>query len=160
MGFTVYLNHDFCKDSRSLITLSQNFPEPEPICRVRCEKNQSNKKNTKQGRGFKHFLLSSLFGEDSHFDYYFSDGLVQPPTRKRAAIFCEKKSSFFFVDPLIKLKLRLGFNGVQAQELMIAYGCSFTGAGCCANTPAAFTNLTIVQSRTSFQDVDKARGPT
>ena len=26
------------------------------------------------------FLCSSLFGEDSHFDSYFSDGLVQPPT--------------------------------------------------------------------------------
>ena len=30
-------------------------------------------------RGFK-YLLSSLFGEDSHFDTYFSNGLVQPPT--------------------------------------------------------------------------------
>ena len=29
--------------------------------------------------GFKHFLFSSLFGEDSHFDKYFSNGL-QPPT--------------------------------------------------------------------------------
>ena len=30
--------------------------------------------------GFKYFLCSPLFGEDSHFDSYFSDGLVQPPT--------------------------------------------------------------------------------
>ena len=30
--------------------------------------------------GFKHFLLSPLFEEDSHFDSYFSNGLVQPPT--------------------------------------------------------------------------------
>ena len=29
--------------------------------------------------GFKYFLVSSLFGEGSYFDY-FSDGLVQPPT--------------------------------------------------------------------------------
>ena len=29
--------------------------------------------------GFKYFLLSPLFGEDSHFDKYFSDGL-KPPT--------------------------------------------------------------------------------
>ncbi len=26
-------------------------------------------------------VCSPLFGEDSHFDLYFSDGLVQPPTR-------------------------------------------------------------------------------
>ena len=32
------------------------------------------------GSGFKYFLLSSLFGEDSHFDEYFSNGL-KPPTR-------------------------------------------------------------------------------
>ena len=32
------------------------------------------------GGGFKYFLCSSLFGEDSHFDSYFSNGLVQPPT--------------------------------------------------------------------------------
>ena len=32
------------------------------------------------GGGFKYFLFSPLFGEDSHFDSYFSKGLVQPPT--------------------------------------------------------------------------------
>ena len=32
------------------------------------------------GGGFKHFSFLPLFGEDSHFDEYFSDGLVQPPT--------------------------------------------------------------------------------
>ena len=31
--------------------------------------------------GFKHFLFSPLLGEDIQFDKYFSDGLVQPPTR-------------------------------------------------------------------------------
>ena len=31
------------------------------------------------GGGFKYFLFSSLFGEDSHFDEYFSKGL-KPPT--------------------------------------------------------------------------------
>ena len=31
------------------------------------------------GGGFKYILFSPLFGEDSHFDYYFSDGL-KPPT--------------------------------------------------------------------------------
>ena len=30
--------------------------------------------------GFKDFLCSPLFGEDSHFDSYFSNGL-KPPTR-------------------------------------------------------------------------------
>ena len=32
------------------------------------------------GGGFKDFLFSPLFGEDSHFDSYFSKGL-KPPTR-------------------------------------------------------------------------------
>ena len=32
------------------------------------------------GGCFKYFLFSPLFGEDSHFDSYFSDGL-KPPTR-------------------------------------------------------------------------------
>ena len=32
------------------------------------------------GGGFKYFLFSHLFGEDSHFDEYFSKGL-KPPTR-------------------------------------------------------------------------------
>ncbi len=36
----------------------------------------------KRGGGFKYFLFSSLLLEDFHFDYYFSTGLVQPPTRK------------------------------------------------------------------------------
>ena len=31
------------------------------------------------GGGFKYVLFSPLFGEDCHFDYYFSDWLVQPP---------------------------------------------------------------------------------
>ena len=33
------------------------------------------------GGCFKYFLFSPLLGEDSHFDSYFSRGLVQPPTR-------------------------------------------------------------------------------
>jgi len=38
--------------------------------------------NEKLGGGNSNiFLFSPLFGEDSHFDYYFSDGL-KPPTRK------------------------------------------------------------------------------
>ena len=35
----------------------------------------------KLGGGFNYSLFSPLFGEDSHFDSYFSDGL-KPPTRK------------------------------------------------------------------------------
>ena len=45
----------------------------------------------KLGGGFKDFLVSSLFGEDSQFDYYFSNGL-KPPTRKAAP-------EFFVSDP-------------------------------------------------------------
>jgi len=33
------------------------------------------------GGGFKYLLFSSLFGEYSDFESYFSDGLVQPQTR-------------------------------------------------------------------------------
>ena len=38
------------------------------------------------GGGFKHFLCSSLFREDSHFDQYFSDGL-KPPTSLQLVCF-------------------------------------------------------------------------
>ena len=37
--------------------------------------------HTQLGGGLKHFLCSSLLGEDSHFDEYFSNGL-KPPTRQ------------------------------------------------------------------------------
>ena len=33
------------------------------------------------GGGFHYCLTSPLFGEDFQFDTYFSNGLVQPPTR-------------------------------------------------------------------------------
>ena len=46
---------------------------------------QKRAKYSKLGGGFKYFLCSSLFGEESHFDLNFSNGLVQPPTRKRGA---------------------------------------------------------------------------
>ena len=36
-------------------------------------------RNIQLGDGFKHFICSPLFGEDSHFDLYFSGGL-KPPT--------------------------------------------------------------------------------
>ena len=32
------------------------------------------------------FIFIPKFGEDSHFDQYFSNGLVQPPTRKKVFI--------------------------------------------------------------------------
>ena len=37
--------------------------------------------NKRLGGGFKYFFCSPLFGEDSHFHEYFSDGL-KPPTRR------------------------------------------------------------------------------
>jgi len=39
---------------------------------------------TKLGGGFKYFWFSPQFGEDSHFDKYFSGGL-KPPTSKGCA---------------------------------------------------------------------------
>ena len=41
------------------------------------------------GGGFKYFLFSPLFGEDSHFDKYFSKGL-KPPTSY--CFFCRLRS--------------------------------------------------------------------
>ena len=38
------------------------------------------------GGCFKYFVFSTLFREDFRFDYYFSDGLVQPPTRINALL--------------------------------------------------------------------------
>ena len=40
----------------------------------------------KLGGGFKYVLFSSLFGDNSHFDCYFSKGL-KPPTRKTILFF-------------------------------------------------------------------------
>ena len=41
-------------------------------------------KRTFLGGGFKYFVFSSLFGEDSNFDSYCSNGL-KPPTRRTFA---------------------------------------------------------------------------
>ena len=47
-------------------------------------------RNILLGGGFKDFLFSSLFGEDSHFDY-FSKGL-KPPTSLRFFLFLKNKA--------------------------------------------------------------------
>ena len=56
------------------------------------------------GGGFKNFLFSSLPGEDSHFDQYFSDGL-KPPTRwpKRRCCFLGDPNArrAFFVSKIV-----------------------------------------------------------
>ena len=56
------------------------------------------------GGGFKYFLFSSLPGEDSHFDQYFSDGL-KPPTRwpKRRCCFLGDPNArrAFFVSKIV-----------------------------------------------------------
>ena len=44
-------------------------------------------RHVKLGGGFKYVLISSLLGEDSHFDSYFSDGL-KPPTSKTTGMSC------------------------------------------------------------------------
>ena len=43
--------------------------------------------------GFKYFLFSALPREASHFDEYFSDGLVQPPTRYIYTAFLRKNET-------------------------------------------------------------------
>ena len=45
------------------------------------------------GGGCKYFLFSALFGEDSHFDQYFSIGL-KPPTRIWLNLPCNAKDIF------------------------------------------------------------------
>ena len=51
------------------------------------------------GGGFKYFLFSPLFGEDSHFDSYFSKGLKPPtriffPTQRVTITYLKKVSSY------------------------------------------------------------------
>ena len=46
---------------------------------IRPLKSDGCEENPFLGGGFKYFLFSPLFGEDFHFDFYFSDGL-KPPT--------------------------------------------------------------------------------
>ena len=50
------------------------------------------------------FLFTPKIGEDSHFDSYFTDGLVQPPTR-----------SFFFREESSTAKL---FGGTVVDVLL------------------------------------------
>ena len=58
------------------------------------------------GGGFKYFLFSSLFGEDSHFDSYFSDGLKQPTS-----------SVFLFVCVFVTVRVySLSFGDVKFLE--------------------------------------------
>ena len=55
--------------------------------------------NPRLGGGFNFFNFSPLFGEDFHFDSYFSDGL-KPPTRR--VLFWSKcliQKSFCFYSP-------------------------------------------------------------
>ena len=48
------------------------------------------KQTVNLGGGFKYFICSPVLGEDSHFDSYFSDGLVQPLIRNLLQRFCDK----------------------------------------------------------------------
>ena len=45
------------------------------------------------GGGFKYFLFSSLLGEMIQFHKYFSNGLVQPPTRSSRLLFFSEFAS-------------------------------------------------------------------
>jgi len=48
------------------------------------------------GGGFKYFPFSTLFGENiSHFDSFFSDGLVQPPPSPPTQKGCEIQNPKF-----------------------------------------------------------------
>jgi len=51
----------------------------------------------KLGVSFKYLSFSPLFGEDSHFDSYFSDGL-KPPTRKKSRVYEHPLQGF----PIVK----------------------------------------------------------
>ena len=44
--------------------------------------------NYELGGGFNFFLCSPLFGEGSHFDSYFSDGLKPPTNEVLNGFFC------------------------------------------------------------------------
>ena len=63
------------------ITIPFIFGDSKGI-RTNRDKNKNNEPLADLGGSFKHFLFSSLFGEDSHLDdHIFQKGLVQPPTR-------------------------------------------------------------------------------
>ena len=51
--------------------------------------------------GFKYFLFSPLFGEDSEFDYHFSDGLKPPTSYGWKMKFAGLKYFFFWGDMFI-----------------------------------------------------------
>ena len=53
----------------------------------------------------KYFLFSYLFGEDSQFDEYFSNGLVQPPT---IDVFFLKRIPWWPLEFLLPAKGRVG----------------------------------------------------
>ena len=62
-----------------------------PWCITKNGGDHTQKTHTKTRWWFQCFLCSPLFGEDSHFDYYFSKGL-KPPTRKETQKFFTAES--------------------------------------------------------------------
>ena len=83
------------------------------------------------GGGFKYFLLSRKI---AHFDSYFSDGLVQPPTSSDWLSFCCHGSILQKVDPSI-------FMFIVCLEIIYIYipgpskGCQLNPNGCVMVTP-------------------------
>ena len=67
------------------------------------------------GGGFKHSLCSPLFGEDSHFDYFFSDGLVQPPTGSTLDLM----KYFVYLLPFVSIIEDLGKNRKATTPLLL-----------------------------------------
>ena len=76
--------------------------------------------NSNLGGGFEYLLFSPRkFGEDSHFDSYFSKGL-KPPTSNGSTFQCEKETQKFFQRNLFYLlgpgSCRLKSNGVREKS--------------------------------------------
>ena len=70
----------------------------------------------KLGGGFKYFLFSPLFGEDSHFDQYFSDGL-KPLTSKMCTHASIKSAPFFSFKKLSVCKTAIKELGCAASQV-------------------------------------------
>ena len=81
------------------------------------EKQKPLKNNGYLGGGFKHALFSRLFGEDSYFDWYFSDGL-KPPTRF-CLRFLHGSLNYPFFGASIQCESMLLFCWVEKNELLL-----------------------------------------
>ncbi len=84
--------------------------------------------------GFKHFLFSSLHGEDSHFDKNFSNGL-KPPTRLGQFVFV---ALYINLKQLLYTKKTRQMPNKNTSDIFVAILCAFFFCGSTACVPGRF----------------------